>query len=116
MRGDGIDETLEGSECAAFHPRKSVVIERLLDGEGGLVKDGQPSPERCVHGVINRHTGSRQPRGPVRFLGKGQKIQPHRPVLTDRDQIFDICRAGFQQRCWRVLAGKLEAGETYKVR
>ena len=38
MRGDGIDKTLEGSECAAFHPQKSVVIKRLLDGKSGLVE------------------------------------------------------------------------------
>ena len=82
--------------------------QRDLYREGRLIDDGQPSFTRLVEPFVEVDAGGRHLLRPVCLLRQGSEIQPHGPVLPDRDQILDCRGAYFEKRCRHILAGKIQ--------
>ena len=108
LRRDRIDKSLEWPQRATIDPDKAVVVERGLYREGRLIDDGKSSSTRRVEPFVEGNAGGRHLRRPVCLLGQSKEIQPHGPVLPDRDQILDCRGADFKKRRRRILAGKIQ--------
>jgi hypothetical protein len=108
LRLDRIDKSLESPQRVTIDRDKAVVVERGLYREGRLIDDGKPSSTRRVEPFVEGDAGGWHLRRPVCLLGQSKEIQPHGPVLPDRDQVLDCRSADSEQRCRRILTGKIQ--------